>query len=836
MYLGSYQKRFALYGSLFGLCFPVIATLLQCFVEGLPFDFESIVSVQANSELLWIINTAPFFLGLFASFGGLQLDRVSARGKLLSERYDEMKALRQKADDANAAKSQFLANMSHEIRTPMNAIIGMSYLALKNCNEPEVANYIKKVESSGNSLLALVNDILDFSKADADEMVLERVPFKLESLFVELADTANVKLKSKPNIEFILNLASDLPDVIVSDQVRLRQVLTNILDNAIKFSESGDVTLSCSTKGKRGKEVELAFSIKDSGIGIQPQQLGKIFEPFKQADSSTTREYGGTGLGLVICKRIVELMDGDLRVASEPGIGTTFEFEIACTTQSLDTIASTHKLKTLDRLNVLLVDDSETAGNVLNAMLQSFGFSVHYARSAKDGLQLFDEVEASGQKIDLVVSDWFMPDMDGLELIDRIQSRSSQNQAVLLVSAAGEDAIHSAAKNDLIDGFLVKPVSPSALFDKIQEILTSREYAGVVAVPDESELSGYAKILSGMRILLVEDNEVNLELALALLEDVGIKCEVANNGQEGIEKATANSHDLVLMDIQMPVKDGLSATKELRDKHSYRTPIIAMTAHAMDGEREKSLEAGMNEHLTKPIDPLKLYETLAAFYKRDEADTAVLNGPNTPDARANETVLPAVDGLDTADGLARAAGKVDLFLKLLNKFSTTNRETPKLLVKLQRERDWDGLSRQLHSLGGVASNIGLNKWGAKALSLSKTVRDKDGMTGQERKELARLVSNLRKILKSLSVFFVQQTHNEKSKAPVVELSEARWAELLSEIKVKIADSSPEALTQIEAIRNDHQLSGAQSQLIDSLITLVDDFEFESALSKIQEYS
>ena len=261
-----------------------------------------------------------------------------------------------------------------------------------------------------------------------------------------------------------------------------------------------------------------------------------------------------------------------------------------------------------------------------------------------------------------------------------------------------------------------------------------------------------------------------------------------------------------------------------------------MTAHAMDGEREKSLEAGMNEHLTKPIDPLKLYETLAAFYKRDEADTAVLNGPNTPDARANETVLPAVDGLDTADGLARAAGKVDLFLKLLNKFSTTNRETPKLLVKLQRERDWDGLSRQLHSLGGVASNIGLNKWGAKALSLSKTVRDKDGMTGQERKELARLVSNLRKILKSLSGFFVQQTHNEKSKAPVVELSEARWAELLSEIKVKIADSSPEALTQIEAIRNDHQLSGAQRQLIDSLITLVDDFEFESALSKIQEYS
>ena len=404
------------------------------------------------------------------------------------------------------------------------------------------------------------------------------------------------------------------------------------------------------------------------------------------------------------------------------------------------------------------------------------------------------------------------------------------------MSAAGEDAIHSAAKNDLIDGFLVKPVSPSALFDKIQEILTSREYAGVVAVPDESELSGYAQILSGMRVLLVEDNEVNLELALALLEDVGVKCEVANNGQEGIEKATANSYDLILMDIQMPVKDGLSATKELRDKHSYRTPIIAMTAHAMDGEREKSLEAGMNEHLTKPIDPLKLYETLASFYKHGEADTAVLNGPNTPDALANETVLPAVDGLDTADGLARAAGKADLFLKLLNKFSTTNKETPKLLVKLQRERDWDGLSRQLHSLGGVASNVGLNKWGARALSLSKTVRDKDGMTGQERKELARLVSNLRKILKSLSGFFAQQTLNEKSNAPVVKLSQPQWAELLNDIKVKIADNSPEALALIEAIKNDHQLSDEQSQLIDALISLVDDFEFESALSKIQEFS
>lgn len=762
------------------------------------------------------------------------MDKVSQREKLLSQRYDEMKVLRQKADNANAAKSQFLANMSHEIRTPMNAIIGMSYLALRECNEPEVAKYIKKVEISGNSLLSLINEVLDFSKAEANEMVLDNVPFELEGLFVELIDTANIKLKSKPDIEFILDISSDLPDVVIADQIRLKQVLSNLLDNAIKFSETGDVTLYCSLKRKYAGEVVLNFSVKDCGIGISRKQLVNIFEPFKQADNSTTREYGGTGLGLGICKRIVELMGGELKVTSKPNVGTTFEFDLKCRTQSIDTIASTHKLKTLDRVNVLLVDDSEAAGNALVSMLQSFGFTVYSADNAKKGLQLFDEIEALGENIDLVVSDWFMPDMDGLQLIERIQQRSGNNQAVLLVSASGEDKILKAEKHELVDGYLVKPVSPSALFDKIQEVLALREYTGVMSVPNESKLFDYATQLSGIRVLLVEDNAINLELALALLTDIGAECETANNGQEAVEKAISGNHDIVLMDIQMPVKDGLTASKELREQHIYRTPIVAMTAHAMPGEREKSLQAGMNEHLTKPIDPLKLYKTLSTFYKPKGVSSDALTDTMSFVKQKSDAVLPVVDGLDTSDGLARAAGKTELYEKLLNKFSSTNTDTPKLLLKLQRERDWDALSRQLHSLGGVACNVGLNDWGTKALSLSKIIREIDGISGQERKDLARLVSQLRTILKSLSNYFTQQKYNMNSKHAVAELTDTAWINLLSEVKTQIMDSSPEAQKNLEAVKNEYQLSDSQNQLLESLTSLLDDFEFESAQTMIEE--
>lgn len=828
MTFGKNQKLFALYGALFGVCFPVIGSLLQCWVETMSFTWSNIVNVQKGTELLWIIDTAPLFLGLFASFGGRQMDRVESRSALLNKRYEEMKELRRQADEANASKSLFLANMSHEIRTPMNAIIGMSYLALKRSTEPEVVQYIEKIERSGKSLLDIINDILDFSKVEAGEVVIEHIPFKLEDLMIEVADITNIKLKTKKEIEFVMDLDSSLPEVVVSDPTRLRQVAMNLMDNAVKFTERGEIKLSCQLKAQTGKGLILTFSVSDSGIGIPEEKRATIFEPFRQADNTTTRKYGGTGLGLVITKRLVELLGGDIQVDSEPGKGTTFTFDVLCPIQSSDPLIPASHLRTLDKLRVLLVDDSLTARTVLKDMLQSFGFDVIDADSAEQGLRLFEESQRGGEHVDLIVADWYMPDVDGLELIERIQAKNPHNHAVLMVTAFGEDALKEAEKASLIDGYLVKPVSPSSLFDKIQDSLSKRAYKGTSGDSKPRDLDAYRESLAGMRVLLVEDNEVNLELAQELLADVGIVTEVARNGEEAVALATKSDHDLVLMDIQMPVMDGLTATHTLRNTHQYRKPIVAMTAHAMAGERDKSLDAGMNEHLTKPIDPHVLYNTLCSFADNSSGSTPK---PTMNEGVQPEKPLPQVLGLNVADGLARSAGKRELYLRLLLKFTASNVEAPQMLEQLKQEQDWDALSGLLHNLGGVSGNIGFTEWGQQALAVSRALREQDALSDADSAQLVDLVDRLRDVLDGLASFFQSQPENpSKASSPVMD--EGSWTAMLAELLPLVEDSSPDALELVQQVQAKWRLSAEEDALLAKVALALDEFEFEQALTHL----
>ena len=832
MKFGKNQKLFALYGALFGVCFPVIGSLLQCWVDTMSFTWSNILNVQRESELLWIIDTARLFLGLFASFGGRQMDRVESRSALLDKRYQEMKELRRKADEANASKSLFLANMSHEIRTPMNAIIGMSYLALKRSTEPEVVQYIEKIERSGKSLLDIINDILDFSKVEAGEIAVEHIPFKLEDLMVEVADITNVKLKTKEDIEFVMDLDKNLPEVVVSDPTRLRQVAMNLMDNAVKFTERGEIKLSCRLKAQTGKGLILTFAVADSGIGIPHEKLNHIFEPFRQADDTTTRKYGGTGLGLVITKRLVELLGGQIKVDSTPGRGTTFTFDVLCPVQSADPLIPASFNRTLEHLRVLLVDDSLTARTVLKDMLQSFGFDVMDADSAEQGLRLFEESQRSGRHVDLIVADWYMPDVDGLELIERIQAKNPHNHAVLMVTAFGEDALKDAAQAELIDGYLVKPVSPSTLFDKIQESLSKRAYKGTAGESQPRDVDTYRQALSGTHVLLVEDNEVNLELAQELLADVGVKADVARNGEEAVSMAVQGAYDLVLMDIQMPVMDGLTATRELRNTHAYRGPIVAMTAHAMAGERDKSLDAGMNEHLTKPIDPHVLYGTLCAFVDGKNAAAPTPSQAVSSEVPVDKP-LPDVGGLNVQDGLARSAGKRELYLRLLLKFTASNVEAPQRLEELKSEEDWDALASLLHNLGGVSGNIGFTEWGQQALSLSRTMREQDALTDIESAQLVDLVDRLRDVLEGLASFFQAQPA-QKSDADAPVMDEGGWVSMVAELVPLLEDNSPEALDLVRKIQEGWKLNQAQAALLAQVAAALDEFEFGQALSHMTE--
>lgn len=625
----------------------------------------------------------------------------------------ELEAAKAKADEATKAKSMFLANMSHEIRTPMNAIIGMAYLLLRTKLDARQEDYAGKVHIAAKSLLGIINDILDFSKVEAGKLSLEEVNFNLESVIANSLIMVKQKASEK-QIELLFDVRD--PSLLgergqfIGDPLRLGQILTNLLSNAVKFTEQGYVKLSVSQKDLSAS-TELTFCLEDTGIGMSEEQVGRLFQEFSQADGSTTRKYGGTGLGLVISKRLIELMGGQVVVESKVGSGSTFRFSAHFTKPTPNTHQSTEKadkkigLPNNGFLTALVVDDQEAARRVMADMLANFGIQSQLAASGSEALEC---IKKTPRPFDFYFIDWVMPEMNGEELLQALKDLpEAQKPVVVVASAYDSDELHDKAQALGVHHFLSKPVLP----DQLRRLLDNNSNSN----NQDSDEQDTSTELLGMRVLLVEDNEVNQQLAQELLADRGVEVVTASNGQIALDilnKEGSEGFSVVLMDLQMPVLDGYEATRRLRENPRFDAlPILAMTAHAMLEERTRCESLGMNGHITKPIEPELLYTALQAHYKAPGHHKK----PDTPKVQKNapELALGSIDftpltdaGIKAADGLRRSANKIKLYKSLLSSYLKEFHDLVKDLKSKINSNKPDDAARLAHTFKGLSGSIG----------------------------------------------------------------------------------------------------------------------------------
>jgi PAS domain S-box-containing protein len=649
---------------------------------------------------------------------------AEANARLLGQEIElrEAKAL---AEETTRLKSDFLANMSHEIRTPLNSVIGLSHLALRHTTDPRQQDYLQKIEHSGQHLLGLINDILDFSKIEANKLQVEQTGFELSQVLDGFAHLTAEKASGK-GLELVFHVARDVPDQLIGDPLRLSQMLINYGNNAVKFTHQGEIELKVRVLEQDDRQVLLRFEVRDTGIGIAPDQIGQLFQSFHQADSSTSRKYGGTGLGLAIVQRLAQLMDGEVGVSSQPGVGSTFWFS-ARFGKRAQTGNRRLTRPQLRGLRVLVVDDNQATIDSLAEMLDSLDFAHAHRNRGADAIEAVAEAERSGQPFDVVLLDWQMPGMDGMAVARALLGLGLRHPPrLVLVTACARDEVLDPALEAGFCGVLSKPVNTSTLFDALAHALRQpgpppqAETGALAPVQADPPLAG----IKGARVLLVEDNDINQQVASELLRDCGLVVDVADNGRQALERLAGADYELVLMDMQMPVMDGLDATRAIRAQPRWRgLPVVAMTANAMAEDRQRCLDAGMNDFVAKPIEPERLFRVLTQWLPHNVARAPVLDSRPAPPSVPQALGLPPIEGLDTALGLRRSGGKAPLYLSLLQQFARSHADIAQRLRQQQAEGDLEATRQTAHALKGVAGNLGASALQAAAEALDQALRE-----------------------------------------------------------------------------------------------------------------
>ena len=732
------------------------------------------------------------------------------------EREQKLVAANVKAEAANLAKSEFLANMSHEIRTPISAIIGMAYLALRTELSPKQHDYISKIHRAGLGLLGILNDILDFSKIEAGRLEVEAVPFFLDDVLAHVASVTSQKAADK-GLEYLFDVPPSVPRHLCGDPLRLGQVLINLVNNAVKFTAAGELELSCrQLDGDSANRVMLLFSVRDTGIGMAPEQKAKLFRAFSQAMGSTTRQFGGTGLGLSISQQLVRLMGGSIAVDSEEGRGSVFSFELSFARcgepQSAPVLPPA-----LHGARVLLVDDNPLALEVLCEAMS--GLPLH-ADTAGDGATALDLVlaaDVAGHPYALVLTDWQMPGIDGIELARRIAAQPLGRQpGMVLVTAFGRDDTQREAEAAGFAGFLFKPIAQSALMQTLVTLFTPAQQRGPALPPAPPAIIA--------RVLLVEDNPVNQQVAAELMQVQGIHVDFAGNGREALDmlaQAGPERYDLVLVDLEMPMLDGHETTLALRrDKRFDRTPVIAMTAHALADVRERCLAEGMQDYLTKPIDPDRLYATLSRWLGRPMLPAP----PAQPPQRGRG--LPELAGIDTGRGLRHVAGNQVLYLQLLERFCHSQRDAAETVMAALAAGRRDEARQRVHTLRGVAGNVGAN-------AVEAAAREVEAALAEGGAPAPVLLNELKVALDvavtAVDARFAAGAWDEASAGPAegTRAAAVRPAEAVAHLAVLLSSSSADSVDYFDSTRPALAAVLAPA-VLDQLAAQIARYDFEAA--------